>query len=30
MCPHDWGKIILGNLIKEEFLDIWFSVRSLK
>ena len=31
MCPHDWGKkIILGDLNKEEFLDIWFSVRSIK
>ena len=26
MCPHDWGKkIILGNLNKDKFLDIWFS-----
>ena len=26
MCPHDWGKkVILGNLNKENFLDIWFS-----
>lgn len=31
MCPHDWGKkIILGNLVKENFLDIWFSKKSLK
>jgi radical SAM protein with 4Fe4S-binding SPASM domain len=31
ICPHDWGKkIILGDLNKEEFLDIWFSVRSIK
>tara|TARA_B110000027_G_C15884107_1_gene196763 strand:- start:46 stop:573 length:528 start_codon:yes stop_codon:yes gene_type:complete len=30
MCPHDWGKkIILGDLKKESFLDIWFSKRSL-
>jgi radical SAM protein with 4Fe4S-binding SPASM domain len=31
MCPHDWGKkIILGNLNKENFLDIWFSEQSMK
>ena len=31
MCPHDWGKkIILGNLKKEKFLDIWFKDRSMK
>lgn len=31
MCPHDWGKkIILGNLKKENLLDIWFSDRSMK
>ena len=31
MCPHDWGKkIILGNLKKENLLDIWFSERSMK
>ena len=30
MCPHDWGKkIILGDLKKESFLDIWFSRRSI-
>ncbi len=30
ICPHDWGKkIILGNLNNEDFLDIWFSKRSL-
>ena len=30
MCPHDWGKkVILGNLNKENFLDIWFSKRSM-
>jgi radical SAM protein with 4Fe4S-binding SPASM domain len=30
MCPHDWGKkIILGNLNKEKFLDIWFSKKSM-
>ncbi len=30
MCPHDWGKkIILGNLNKQNFLDIWFSKKSL-
>jgi len=29
MCPHDWGKkIILGDLKKESFLDIWFSKKS--
>jgi radical SAM protein with 4Fe4S-binding SPASM domain len=31
MCPHDWGKkVILGNLINEKLLDIWFSTKSLK
>ena len=31
MCPHDWGKkIILGNLNKENFLDIWFSKKSMR
>ena len=31
MCPHDWGKkIILGNLNKDKFLDIWFSKQSMK
>jgi radical SAM protein with 4Fe4S-binding SPASM domain len=31
MCPHDWGKkVILGNLNKENFLDIWFSEQSMK
>ena len=31
ICPHDWGKkIILGNLNHENFLDIWFSKKSLK
>ena len=30
MCPHDWGKkVILGNLNKENFLDIWFSKKSM-
>jgi len=30
MCPHDWGKkVILGNLNKENFLDVWFSKKSL-
>lgn len=30
MCPHDWGKkIILGNLNKEKFLDVWFSKKSM-
>ena len=30
MCPHDWGKkIILGDLKKESFLDIWLSRRSI-
>ena len=30
ICPHDWGKkIILGNLNHENFLDIWFSKKSL-
>ena len=31
MCPHDWGKkIVLGNLKKENLLDIWFSDKSMK
>lgn len=31
MCPHDWGKkIILGNLKKENLLDIWFKEKSMK
>ena len=31
MCPHDWGKkVLLGNLTKENFLDIWFSKKSLR
>ena len=31
MCSHDWGKkIILGNLKKESFLDIWFKDKSMK
>ena len=31
MCPHDWGKkIILGNLIKDKFLNIWFSKQSMR
>ena len=31
MCPHDWGKkIILGNLNKENLLDIWFSKKSMR
>jgi len=31
MCPHDWGKkIILGNLNKTNFTDIWFSKKSMK
>jgi radical SAM protein with 4Fe4S-binding SPASM domain len=26
LCPHDWGKkMIVGNLYKQEFLEIWFS-----
>ena len=30
MCPHDWGKkIILGNLNKETFLEIWFGKKSM-
>ena len=30
ICPHDWGKkIILGNLNKENFLDIWFNEKAL-
>ena len=31
MCPHDWGKkVILGNLKKENLLDIWFSDKSMR
>ena len=31
MCPHDWGKkIILGNMNKDNFLDIWTSKRQSK
>ncbi|WP_415307798.1 radical SAM/SPASM domain-containing protein [Candidatus Pelagibacter sp. Uisw_099_02] len=31
MCPHDWGKkVILGNLNKEDLVDIWFSKKSMK
>ena len=31
MCPHDWGKkVILGDLNKEKFLDIWFSKKFMK
>ena len=31
ICPHDWGKkIILGNLKKENLLDIWFKEKSMK
>lgn len=31
MCPHDWGKkVILGNLNKENFLDIWFNKKSMQ
>lgn len=30
MCPHDWGKkIILGNLNKENLIDIWFKKKSI-
>ncbi len=30
ICPHDWGKkIILGNLKKEKFLDIWFKKKAM-
>ena len=31
MCPHDWGKkIILGNMNKENFLDIWTSKKAIR
>ena len=31
ICPHDWGKkIILGDLNKENFLDIWFNRKSMQ
>ncbi len=30
ICPHDWGKkIILGNLKKDNFLDIWCSKKAI-
>ena len=30
MCPHDWGKkIILGNMKKDNFLNIWTSKRAI-
>ena len=30
MCPHDWGKkVILGNLNKEKFKEIWFKKKSM-
>jgi len=30
MCPHDWGKkVVLGNLNKNKFLDIWFNKKSM-
>ena len=30
MCPHDWGKkIILGNLLKSSFKDIWLSEKAI-
>jgi radical SAM protein with 4Fe4S-binding SPASM domain len=26
LCPHDWGKkMVVGNLHKQDFVDIWFS-----
>jgi radical SAM protein with 4Fe4S-binding SPASM domain len=31
MCPHDWGKkVILGNLNKENLIDVWFSKKSMQ
>ena len=31
MCPHDWGKkIILGNLRRLSFREIWLSKRAIK
>ncbi len=30
MCPHDWGKkMILGNLNRNKFIDIWNSKKSI-
>ncbi len=30
MCPHDWGKkIILGNMNKDNFLNIWTSKKAI-
>ena len=29
MCPHDWGKkIVLGNMMKNSFLNIWNSKKN--
>tara|TARA_Y100001958_G_C21200721_1_gene527403 strand:+ start:103 stop:993 length:891 start_codon:yes stop_codon:yes gene_type:complete len=31
MCPHDWGKkMILGNLNRSSFIDIWASKKAIK
>jgi radical SAM protein with 4Fe4S-binding SPASM domain len=30
MCPHDWGKkLILGNLNKSKFSEIWYSKKAI-
>tara|TARA_B100001123_G_scaffold413617_1_gene512157 strand:- start:340 stop:1224 length:885 start_codon:yes stop_codon:yes gene_type:complete len=30
MCSHDWGKkLVLGNMNKESFIDIWKSQKSM-
>ena len=30
MCPHDWGKkIVLGNMMKNSFLNIWNSKKAI-
>ena len=29
MCSHDWGKkMILGNMVNQNFVDIWTSKKS--
>lgn len=31
LCPHDWGKkMVVGNLYKQDFIEIWFSKLLMK
>ena len=30
MCPHDWGKIILGNMNDKSFFEIWTSKKAIR